>query len=70
MFAAEPTGFEAFWTQFLNIAYPTIQMLFWLVMIVVAVYAVLLFRRWVKAQTGDGRATEDSQEISVEEFVE
>jgi hypothetical protein len=71
MFAAEPSGFEAWWTEFLNIAYPTIQMLFWLVMIGAAIYAVVLFRRWVNAQTGTSRAaTEEPETVSVEEFVE
>ncbi|GAB4276590.1 MAG: hypothetical protein Kow0056_07190 [Coriobacteriia bacterium] len=81
MFAAEPTGFEAFWTQFLNYAYPALQMLYWLVMIAVALVAVSLFKKWVNHQTGSdaraeaseegpGTADEPDEEISVEEFVD
>ena len=46
-------------------------MLFWLVMIGAAIYAVVLFRRWVNAQTSVAAVTaEESETVSVEEFVE
>jgi cobalamin synthase len=70
MIGAQPSGFEAWWSQFLNIAYPVLQMLFWIVMIAVAVYAVVLFKRWVEAQTGGEKAASSEERISVEEFVE
>ena len=67
MIGVEPTGFEVFWQDFLNIAYPTIQMVFWSTLTVVAIIAVRLFKRLVDAKAG-GIAPDD--DISIEEFVD
>ena len=56
--AAVPSGFEAQFQQFVYYAGPILQIALWLVMIVVAIYAVLLFKRLVDFQTGAGKADE------------
>jgi len=50
--AAVPSGFEAQFQQFVYYAGPILQITLWLVMIVVAIYAVVLFKRLVDFQTG------------------
>lgn len=56
--AAVPSAFEAQFQQFVYYAGPILQIALWLVMIVVAIYAVLLFKRLVDFQTGAGKADE------------
>jgi len=84
--AAVPSGFEAQFQQFVYYAGPMLQIALWLVMIVAAIYALVLFKRLVDFQTGAGKpaksddvASAPSAEtkksksddaIKVEEFVE
>jgi hypothetical protein len=64
-----PTGFEATWNQILTYLYPTLQMLFWIVVGMAAVYAARQYKRFVDAAVG--RPAEESEPtVSVEEFVE
>ncbi len=73
-----PTGFEAQFQQFVYYAGPIIQLLYWAVMIVAALWAVYLFKRWVDFQVGSGEegAPESSDvessagSVDVEEFVD
>ncbi|MCL4079358.1 hypothetical protein MX659_07150 [Coriobacteriia bacterium Es71-Z0120] len=64
-------GFE----QFVYYAGPIIQMLYWIVMAVAAVSAVLLLKRWVDHATRDASASGDGAEadeptVDIEPFVE
>jgi len=45
-------GFEAQFQEFVYYAGPIIQLMYWLVMIVAALWAVVLFKRGVDFQTG------------------
>ena len=72
-----PGGFEAQFQQVVFYAGPVIQLVYWLVMIVAALWAVSLFKKWVDFQVGDSDAdasadtAESADEpIKVEEFVE
>ena len=79
------SGFEVAFQEFVFYAGPAIQLTYWLVMIVAALWAVTLFKRWVDFQTGVGRGVETAdapdpvvpaaapaseKPVSVEEFVE
>jgi len=79
------SGFEVAFQEFVFYAGPAIQLTYWLVMIVAALWAVTLFKRWVDFQTGAGRGAETAdtpdpvapaatpaseKPVSVEEFVE
>lgn len=79
------SGFEVAFQEFVFYAGPAIQLTYWLVMIVAALWAVTLFKRWVDFQTGAGRNVESpdvpapvgpaaaptsEKPVSVEEFVE
>jgi len=84
--AAVPSGFEAQFQQFVYYAGPILQIALWLVMIVVAIYAVMLFKRLVDFQTGAGKAdgavasaetevaepkkAKKEDAVKIEEFVE
>ncbi|MHB9003118.1 MAG: hypothetical protein ACYC6C_03520 [Coriobacteriia bacterium] len=74
-----PAGFEAQFQNFVYYAGPIIQLLFWVVMIIAAIWAVLLFKRWVDFHTRNtpepvapaAEADKPKREpIQVEEFVE
>ena len=67
MIGTPPTGFEVFWQDFLNIAYPAVQMVYWSTMTVVAIVAVRLFKRLVDAKMSSATSDDD---ISIEEFVD
>ncbi|MFU8891865.1 MAG: hypothetical protein ACNA76_09520, partial [Anaerosomatales bacterium] len=77
------SGFEAAFQEFVFYAGPIIQLAYWLVMIVAALWAVTLFKRWVEYQTGvkadavdaalptgATTPTAPATSISVDEFVE
>jgi hypothetical protein len=77
------SGFEVAFQEFVYYAGPMIQLAYWLVMIVAALWAVTLFKRWVEFQTGAGNEVAGStapmpttapaapaKSISVDEFVE
>ena len=80
------SGFEAAFQEFVYYAGPVIQLAYWLVMIVAALWAVVLFKRWVDFQTGAGKtegasespagasapvtAMSQDKPVSVDEFVE
>ncbi|MDP2181983.1 MAG: hypothetical protein Q8K99_05355 [Actinomycetota bacterium] len=69
------SGFDAWFQQFMYYAGPTIQVLYWIAMVVVAIWAVMIFKRWVDFQTGvvAKKAAEDTganEPIKIEEFVE
>jgi hypothetical protein len=68
MIGTTPSAFDAWWADFLNIAYPLLQMLFWVTIALCAVYAVRQLKRFVDARVGVELVA--GQEISVEEFVE
>jgi len=57
--AAVPSAFEAQFQQFVYYAGPILQITMWIVMIVVAIYAVVLFKRLVDFQTGGGKKADD-----------
>jgi hypothetical protein len=74
-------GFEAQFQEFVYYAGPIVQLLYWIVLMAAAVWAVLLFKRWVDFQTGakrgdtatpaqDDSAGRTSTPINVDEFVE
>lgn len=74
-----PAGFEAQFQNFVYYAGPIIQLLFWTVMIVAAIWAVLLFKRWVDFNTKNADAAvipappeekAKREPIQIEEFVE
>ncbi|PKQ09987.1 MAG: hypothetical protein CVT69_02055 [Actinobacteria bacterium HGW-Actinobacteria-9] len=74
-----PAGFEAQFQEFVYYAGPIIQLLYWVVMIIAALWAVLLIKRWVDFQTRTHdeaaapvlEAEKPKREpIQVEEFVE
>ncbi|MDT8434256.1 MAG: hypothetical protein RQ731_05820 [Anaerosomatales bacterium] len=74
------SGFEVAFQEFVFYAGPIIQLAYWLVMIVAALWAVTLFKRWVEYQTGvkaDAAGTDagsaptaTATPVSVDEFVE
>jgi hypothetical protein len=77
------SGFEVAFQEVIYYAGPIIQLGYWLVMIVAALWAVTLFKRWVDFQTGAGGPGDDAaaaadvpapaapeKPVSVEEFVE
>ena len=71
MLGAEPTGFEAWWAGFVNVAYPALNMLFWIVIAGCAIYAVVKWKRYVDAAvSGAGEPPRADDTVSVEEFVE
>ena len=77
MMMGEPSGFEAWFQEFIFYAGPIMQMVYWLVMAVAAVGAVLLFKRWVDCATGGGRDARDAtaseaaaEPVPIDEFVE
>lgn len=69
------TGFDAWFQQFMYYAGPTIQVLYWVAMVVISIWAVMVFKRWVDFQTGvaakdAGADSVASEPIKIEEFVE
>jgi len=81
MIGAAPTGFEQQFQQFVYYAGPILQLVYWLAMIVAALWAVALFKRWVEFQTGAAGGEAVDAEVSsagvkvdeavkVEDFVE
>lgn len=77
------SGFEATFQEFIFYAGPIIQLAYWVTMIVAALWAVTLFKRWVDFGTGsaksasgantpvmDAAAPARPDTPSVDEFVE
>jgi hypothetical protein len=76
------SGFEVAFQEFVYYAGPMIQLAYWLAMIVAALWAVTLLKRWVDFQTGAKGEAADSatpmvatapapdKAISIDEFVE
>ncbi len=78
------SGFDVVFQEVVYYAGPIIQLGYWLVMIVAALWAVVLLKRWVDFQTGASRpadtpapgapaarsASPSEKAISVDEFVE
>ena len=54
---AAPSGFEQQFQEFIFYAGPIIQLVYWLAMIVAAIWAVTLLKRWVDFQVGDADAS-------------
>lgn len=82
---AAPSGFDAMFQQVVYYAGPILQISLWIVMMVAAIYAVILFKRLVDFQTGANKAIElnaiapqadqakkdkKSDAIKIEDFVE
>ncbi|MDO8987919.1 MAG: hypothetical protein Q7V14_06825 [Coriobacteriia bacterium] len=82
---AVPSGFDAIFQKVVYYAGPILQISLWIVMMVAAIYAVVLFKRLVDFQTGAKKAAEadavapeadntkkdkKSDAIRVEDFVE
>ncbi|MDP2232179.1 MAG: hypothetical protein Q8K89_00970 [Actinomycetota bacterium] len=82
---AVPSGFDAVFRKVVYYAGPILQISLWIVMMVAAIYAVVLFKRLVDFQTGAkntveadaiapqaGKAKKDKKAdaIRVEDFVE
>jgi len=57
------SGFEATFQEIVFYAGPIIQLAYWLVMIVAALWAVTLFKRWVAFQTGAGPETTQAETL-------
>jgi hypothetical protein len=74
------SGFEVAFQEFVYYAGPMIQLAYWLAMIVAALWAVTLLKRWVEFQTGAKAGATDTavpaaapapdKAISIDEFVE
>lgn len=80
MGSVAPTAFELWFQEFVAYAGPIMNLLYWLVMIIAALWAVMLFKRLVDFKTGvasgddalaAGTTTKASSEtVDIEEFVE
>lgn len=80
MGSVAPTAFELWFQEFVAYVGPIMNLLYWLVMIIAALWAVMLFKRLVDFKTGvasgddaleAGTSTEASSEtVDIEEFVE
>ena len=77
MVGASAGGFEAQFQEIIFYIGPVLQLVYWLAMIVAAIWAVMLFKKWVEFQIGDsgadasGKSTKSADDsIKVEEFVE
>ena len=77
------SSFEVAFQEFVYYAGPIIQLAYWLAMIVAALWAVTLFKRWVEFQTSAKADVAESalpavatapaapaKAISIDEFVE
>jgi hypothetical protein len=69
---AAPGGLLGFLTQYGQIIAFFAQLLYWLVLAAVSVYAVLLFKRYVDALTGGKApaAPAEKKSVSVEDFTD
>ncbi|MDP2232425.1 MAG: hypothetical protein Q8K89_02225 [Actinomycetota bacterium] len=74
-----PSGFQAQFQEFMYYAGPIIQILFWVVIAAAAIWACVIFKRYVAFQMGagstmsgadEGAAPASEKTVSVEEFVE
>jgi len=77
MVGAPAGGFEAQFQEIIFYVGPVLQLVYWLAMIVAAIWAVTLFKKWVEFQIGDSGADASDEStksadgsIKVEEFVE
>ncbi|MHB1340719.1 MAG: hypothetical protein ACYC77_01740 [Coriobacteriia bacterium] len=67
------SGVSSGFDQFVYYAGPIVQLLYWVVMASVSVWAVLLLKRYVDHKTRDRAATKPpapATNISIDEFVE
>ncbi len=76
-----PSAFDLWFQSFVAYAGPILNLLFWVVMMVAVIWAVMLFKRLVDFQTGAAKPSEGATEIAsttkeggaaidIEEFVE
>jgi len=67
-----PTGFAATFQSFMYYAGPIAQVLFWLVVGIAAIWATLIFKRYVDFMTGGAspKAGSKTETVDVEKFVE
>ncbi|MDY0087805.1 MAG: hypothetical protein RBS78_04575 [Coriobacteriia bacterium] len=62
------SGVEAAFQEFVYYAGPILQLLYWLTMVVAALWAVLLFKRWVEFQTAQDSGA--AKEATVRETLD
>ena len=65
-----PSEFALRFQEVLSYVYPVAQILFWLVIGAMAIWATMLFKRYVDRVAGLPGEASRSERISVEEFVE
>lgn len=82
MGSVAPTAFELWFQEFVAYAGPIMNLLYWLVMIIAALWAVMLFKRLVDFKTGVAQSGDDApaasktvakgktETVDIEEFVE
>ncbi len=68
--AASPTGFVGWILQYGQIIAFFAQLIYWIVIAAVAVWATLLFKRLVDFRTGTLSAADNKEPVKVEEFTD